>query len=216
MVHNDLYSMKVTVYTINDCQFSQQEKAYLSAHNIAFEEKNLETNREYLTEMLAVSQNFAGTPVTKIDKDDGQSVVLKGFTQEEFDRELNLATPAVPAAPVVEPIPTAPSFSSSNQGNTAGVMPPASAPQPDPYSTPPASATPVANPLPPVPEPIAPPANDQLNSIISDLQAKANAATPVDTAPPPAATPMEMEQTPTVSAAPTDGMPHIPEPDFGK
>lgn len=106
--------MKVTIYTITDCPFSKQEKEYLTSHNIQFEEKNLETNKEFLTEMLTVSNNFAGTPVTKIDKDDGQIAVLKGFTQAEFDQTLNLApapsdapaqTPTTP--PAVEPQPVA-------------------------------------------------------------------------------------------------------------
>jgi len=80
--------MKITLYTVNDCQFSKQEKDYLTSHQLQFEEKNLELNKEFLTEMLAISDNFAGTPVTKIEKDDGQSVVLKGFTQAEFDEAL--------------------------------------------------------------------------------------------------------------------------------
>ncbi len=80
--------MKITIYTITDCQFSKQEKEYLTSHNLQFEEKNLETNHEYLTEMLNLSNNFAGTPVTKLEKDDTTIVVLKGFTQEEFDKEL--------------------------------------------------------------------------------------------------------------------------------
>ncbi len=84
--------MKITVYTINDCKFSQAEKEYLKKNNVEFEEKNLETNRDFLTEMLAVSNNFAGTPVTKIEKDSGESMVLKGFTQEEFDKALGIAS----------------------------------------------------------------------------------------------------------------------------
>jgi len=80
--------MKITVYTVSDCQFSKAEKEYLQSHNLPYEEKNLEQNRDWLTEMLTVSNNFAGTPVTKIEKDDGQILVLKGFTQEEFDEVL--------------------------------------------------------------------------------------------------------------------------------
>lgn len=84
--------MKITVYTINDCKFSQAEKEYLKKNNVEFEEKNLETNRDFLTEMLAVSNNFAGTPVTKIEKDSGEAIVLKGFTQEEFDKALGITS----------------------------------------------------------------------------------------------------------------------------
>ena len=115
--------MKITMYTITDCQFSKQEREYLTAHTIQFEEKNLETNREFLTEMLAVGSNFAGTPVTKIEKDDGKIEVLKGFTAAEFDKALGLAptveprpegdgplvqVAAVAPAPIVEPVVVAP------------------------------------------------------------------------------------------------------------
>ncbi|MCA9372329.1 hypothetical protein KC726_05555 [Candidatus Woesebacteria bacterium] len=85
--------MNITIYTVTDCEFSKQEKAYLQAKGLDFEEKNLETNREYLNEMLNISNNFAGTPVTQIVKDDGKTTVLKGFTKEEFDKELGFTSP---------------------------------------------------------------------------------------------------------------------------
>ena len=90
--------MKITIYTINDCAFCVQEKDYLKSHNLAFEEKNLEVNREFLTEMLTISNNFAGTPVTKIEKDDESVVILKGFTKEEFDDVLGFAAPIATAS----------------------------------------------------------------------------------------------------------------------
>lgn len=98
--------MKITVYTINDCKFSQAEKEYLKKNNVEFEEKNLETNRDFLTEMLAVSNNFAGTPVTQIEKDNGEKIVLKGFTVEEFDKALGLSTiqTSVAPQPTVQPV----------------------------------------------------------------------------------------------------------------
>ncbi|MBP9690537.1 hypothetical protein KBD81_00495 [Candidatus Woesebacteria bacterium] len=88
--------MKVTLYTINDCKFSEAERAYLKQNNIEFEEKNLETNRDFLTEMLAISNNFAGTPVTEIVKETGEKIVLKGFTPEEFDKVLGITSAVVP------------------------------------------------------------------------------------------------------------------------
>jgi len=84
--------MKITVYTTADCQFSKAEKEYLTSHNLQYEEKDLETNKEFLTEMLAVSNNFAGTPVTRVEKDDGTIAVLKGFTKEEFDTTFGIST----------------------------------------------------------------------------------------------------------------------------
>lgn len=85
--------MKITVYTTTDCQFSKQEREYLASHSLQYEEKNLETNKDFLTEMLAVSNNFAGTPVTRVEKDDGTIAVLKGFTPAEFDTTFGFTQP---------------------------------------------------------------------------------------------------------------------------
>lgn len=170
--------MKITVYTITDCQFSKQEKEFLASHNLQFEEKNLETNKELLTEMLAVSNNFAGTPVTKIEKDDGQIVVLKGFTETEFANALGL-TPAPTSTPTPQPTPSA----------TAGDAP-TPPPPPPPEPTPPAPEPPAAPPPAPEPptpaEPVVPttpsaetppaapptPQNDAMSSILNDLKEK--------------------------------------------
>lgn len=100
--------MKITIYTITDCNFSKLEKEYLASKGLTYEEKNLETNREFLTEMLTISNNFAGTPVTKIEKDDGQIIVLKGFTNEEFDAALGFSQ-TTQAQPAVAPVQTQPS-----------------------------------------------------------------------------------------------------------
>jgi len=98
--------MKITVFTITDCYFCKQEKDYLKSNNLPFEEKNLEENRDWLTEMLTISNNFAGTPVTKIEKDDGAIVVLKGFTKEEFDETLGIKADAAKTAAVAPVSPT--------------------------------------------------------------------------------------------------------------
>lgn len=95
--------MKITVFTITDCYFCKQEKDYLKSNNLPFEEKNLEENRDWLTEMLTISNNFAGTPVTKIEKDDGTIVVLKGFTKEEFDETLGIKAEAAKTEAVAQP-----------------------------------------------------------------------------------------------------------------
>src|SRR5450830_1588126 len=85
--------MKITVYTIKDCAFSKQEKEYLNTNKLTYEEKDLEANKSFLTEMLAISNNFAGIPVTRVEKDDGSISVLKGFTKEEFDTTFGFASP---------------------------------------------------------------------------------------------------------------------------
>ena len=128
--------MKITVYTINDCPFCKQEKDYLSANKLGFEEKNLETNKEFLTEMLAVSNNFAGTPVTKVEKDDGQIAILKGFTKEEFDKTFGLVTAPKPV----------------EETNAKMDVPPVPTPTPPPTPIP----TPVEPPKTETPEPVKP------------------------------------------------------------
>jgi glutaredoxin len=112
--------MKIVIYTITDCPFSKAEKEYLTAKNLQFEEKNLETSKEFLTEMMSVSDDFAGVPFTIITKDDGTELKMKGFTKEDFEKELSAGSdtsassagsaasvkPAVPASvPVSSMIP---------------------------------------------------------------------------------------------------------------
>ncbi len=185
--------MKITVYTTSGCQFSKQEKDYLASHNFTYEEKNLEANREFLTEMLAVSNNFAGTPVTKIENDDGQITVLKGFTKEEFDQALGTTPVAEPTPlatePVVPPVvesspPTPPPAPEPPVVPVEPVVEPiVSEPQPPPVPT----STPTAT-----PPPAAPVEPNPLQNILSDLETKASEPappTPPNSPPPPTPTP---------------------------
>lgn len=186
--------MKITMYTINNCQFSVQERDYLKANNLQFEEKNLETNREFLAEMMTLSNNFAGTPVTKVEKDDGNIVILKGFTKEEFDQALGLAPvkpafaeassgkPAetvTPPTPIIEPKPIEPAQPVTPQAPVA----PAPMPEPTtaPTDLPPLEMPPVEPALPteettptPTPEPVNPLPVNPLDSVMNNLQQKAN------------------------------------------
>ncbi len=178
--------MKITIYTITACPFSKQEREYLSSHGLQFEEKNLETNREFLTEMLAVGSNFAGTPVTKIEKDDGQIVVLKGFTVAEFDKALGLA----PVAATTEP---------------SKVTEPAVPVQAAPVAEPIAPAAPVVPEVAPVS--VTDPA---MASILNNLEQQVQVATP-----PVQAAPVEqVPVVPAPPVAPIPGAPVIPDPQF--
>ncbi len=172
--------MKITVYTTTNCQFSKQEKEYLTSHNVPFDEKNLESNREYLTEMLTVGNNFAGTPVTKIEKNDDTIVVLKGFTQDEFDQALELAKPAAVPAPQPQ------SFQQPPQNTPTPPQPqppmteptPPVPPMPTPEPVPPTTPQPPVQPTNPSPTPPTAANDPQLNALLSDLQSKANGSTP--------------------------------------
>lgn len=219
--------MKITVYTISDCKFSQQEKDYLKANSLSFEEKNLELNKDYLTEMLTVSNNFAGTPVTKIEKDSGETVVLKGFTKDEFDRELGLQKEEAPAA---EPAPQVQAPEAKKEELPSLEMPvadaaPAAMPEPLDIAPPaampePMNAMPAAPAaMPPVAEPAAIPATPSIDMQptpaampeIPDLSAQVQAmgAPAQESAmPAPAAMPEPMSTMPAAPAA----MPPVAEP----
>ena len=198
--------MKITLYTVTECQFSKQEKEYLSSHNLPFEEKNLEINRDFLTEMLTLSNNFAGTPVTKIEKDDGQIVILKGFTLEEFDKTLGFAaqpvnpppvqstsqpvqeTPSETASqtPVSEPTPTPPAVYNPVQEPAVEEDMPAPVPPPAPTITPDNNpATLPTTPSQPPQQPQAPELSNPMNSVLNNLQDQVSASPPLPNIPDP-------------------------------
>lgn len=179
--------MKITIYTINDCVFCNQEKEYLKSHNLPFEEKNLEVNREFLTEMLTLSNNFAGTPVTKIEKDDQSVIVLKGFTKEEFDDVLGFAAPA---AQVATPAPT------------PAVVAPVAMPTP-------VAPAPEVAPVAPAPVAAAPASHDAIASQIAELQRLQAQLAAQTAAPAPVVVPAPVVQVeaPVVAPAPVVSMP---------
>lgn len=206
--------MKVTIYTINDCPFSKSEKEYLQANNIPFEEKNLETNRENLTEMLKVSDNFAGTPVTKVEKDNGEIMVLKGFTMEEFAKAMDLPVTGGVQVPSGAPVPSE-STPDASTATPAPVVPP--------MTTPAASATPDSAPAavtemaPPTPaiESLSEPAistESQAPAVTvptppqtEDMSAQAPAPTPEPTEAP--VNPLEDQEVGPISLDPTTTTP---------
>lgn len=136
--------MKITIYTIPDCPFCKQEKEYLTSKSLSFDEKNVQENKDALAEMLQISNNFAGVPFTLIEKDGGEKVMLKGFTQSEFDEALGsmsaatiapVATSSPAVAPAPATTPSAPLETSQPAASTGGMaadmssgMPSASAP----------------------------------------------------------------------------------------
>ncbi len=183
--------MKITIYTINDCVFCNQEKEYLKSHNLPFEEKNLEVNREFLTEMLTLSNNFAGTPVTKIEKDDESVIVLKGFTKEEFDDVLGFAAPA---AQVTTPAPT-PSVVVS----VAMPTPVAPAPEVAPVAPAPVAA-------------VDPASHDAIASQIAELQRLQAQLAAQTAAPAPVVVPAPVVQVEAPVVAPAPVVPPPPEP----
>lgn len=175
--------MVITIYTINECPFCKSEKEYLASHNLSFVEKNLETNREYLEEMMVVSDKFAGVPFTVINRDDGSVVKLKGFTKEEFDQALEFGQPAVikeeapdlglPPLTPKEPVKLAEPVSPPGSEPIPPAPPPSSVPEPtpEPLPEPPKSEPPAPagqSPLGGVSSPM--PSQEALNKVLSSLE----------------------------------------------
>lgn len=231
--------MKITLYTVTDCKFSADEKAYLQSKGMQFEEKNLETNRDFLTEMLQKSNNFAGTPVTEVVKDDGSTVVIKGFTPSEFDAALSSgSTAATPAQDPVGQTPTPPVQPPVSEPNPMPAMPTPEAveepqmPQtneaasamsiPDPVPVPAADPVPASPPVTdmPLPENPQPPAmpevsagqilSDNLSSPVNTSSMSPGAGQTFSTEPPaPQGGPIS-DVTAGISATPNTGMPTDP------
>lgn len=186
--------MKITLYTISDCQFSKQEKEYLTSHSLQYEEKNLETNKDFLTEMLAISNNFAGTPVTRVEKDDGLIAVLKGFTKEEFDTTFGFA-----AAPTDNQSPVTTNELPVSTPPATEPVPPVETIPPNESPTPPDLSTDLSSKVSTTEEASA--KVDPLKSVMDDLQSKSQ----------PSDQPIQPTTTDS-TASPT--LPNIPEPDF--
>lgn len=179
--------MKITLYTVSDCQFSKAEKEYLTVHNLPFEEKNLEQNREWLSEMLAVSNNFAGTPVTKIEKDDGQIVIVKGYNKEELDNILGLTAQNTTTVNSTVNVPQ------SNQPPTQTPSPQPTL-SPEPQTPPPAPPTTSSN------------TDNPLNDVLNNLQQKAQE--PIN--PTPESPTLTTDQSPSPPPPPAN-LPNLPD-----
>lgn len=198
--------MLITIYTISDCPFCKKEKEYFDSLNLPFVEKNLEHSREYLEEMMVLSNKFAGVPFTIINKDDGATVKIKGFTKEEFDQVLGLI-PAVPAGnstplPPTPPEPSAPTVPTADEPIEEPILP-----QDVPTSPPPPVGEPAPEPVLQTPPSATPPP--------ASLQAALNLSNPIPPADVPAPTPpapnppvSEPASEPTPSTPPTESDPN--------
>ncbi|MFA6005856.1 MAG: glutaredoxin family protein [Patescibacteria group bacterium] len=117
-------SIKATVYVITDCPYCKAEKDFLASRGVAFVEKNVETDEASLKEMLSLSDNFAGVPVTVLEGTDGKKIVVKGFTQTDFEEEMKKVSGE---APKTAPVPPAqePAVTQAPTQQVAPAVPPA-------------------------------------------------------------------------------------------
>lgn len=79
---------KVIVYTQTTCGPCQEEKMWLTQNNIPFEDRDIRKNETYFQE--AISLGASMTPVTLIEKEDGERIVVHGFDKEEISKHLSI------------------------------------------------------------------------------------------------------------------------------
>lgn len=211
--------MKVTIYTISTCPFCKQEKDYLKKNNTQFEEKNLEQNRQWLTEMLERSDNFAGVPFTVIEKDDGSQVKLKGFTRQEFDKALGLAE--APTEPAKEKLAEEKPAEEKPAAAPAPASPPAltETPTAEEVAEQPATEEPTTQKSPTAAKEKEPELDEKLKGVLSNLQsmstAEKSAEMPVAKTPPTetgaAEQSEQVKQEKAGEASSTGDLPNIPD-----
>ena len=75
---------KVKIYTLSTCPWCIKTKAFLTEHNIKFENIDVGKNREAVKEMEEKSGQI-GVPVIDIDGD-----IIVGYEVEKLKKKLNI------------------------------------------------------------------------------------------------------------------------------
>lgn len=78
----------VIIYTQATCGPCQEEKMWLTQQQIGFEDRDIRKNEAYFQE--AISLGASMTPVTLIEKEDGEQIVIHGFDKEQLKKALDL------------------------------------------------------------------------------------------------------------------------------
>lgn len=78
----------VIIYTQVTCGPCQEEKMWLKQQNVAFEDRDIRQNDAYFQEAIQLGASM--TPVTLIQKEDGEQIVIHGFDKEELKKALDL------------------------------------------------------------------------------------------------------------------------------
>lgn len=79
----------VIVYTQPTCGPCQEEKMWLTQHGVTYEDRDIRKSDVYFNE--AVNLGASMTPVTLIEKDNGERIVVHGFDKEALKKALDLA-----------------------------------------------------------------------------------------------------------------------------
>ena len=80
---------KIKIYSTATCAYCRAEKAFLTEHNIPFEEVHADADQKIAEELLTVSGQL-GVPFTVITQDDGSTETILGFDQPRLKAALGL------------------------------------------------------------------------------------------------------------------------------
>lgn len=80
---------KIKIYTTATCAFCRAEKAFLTEHDIAFEEIHVDQDQKAAEEMFAISGQL-GVPFTVITNEDGTTEGILGFDQPRISSALGI------------------------------------------------------------------------------------------------------------------------------
>ncbi len=81
--------MKVVIYSTPTCGYCRLAKHFLTENNVAYEDVDVDVDKERTTEMVQLSGQM-GVPVIVITQDDGSQEVLVGFQQERLQELLKI------------------------------------------------------------------------------------------------------------------------------
>jgi glutaredoxin len=82
--------MNVTIYSTTTCPYCKMLKDYLTAKNVAFTEKLVDTDEAAQKEMGSISGGFLAVPFILVKKDDGTSETILGFDKGKIDSVLGV------------------------------------------------------------------------------------------------------------------------------
>ena len=80
----------VTIYTTTTCHFCHLAKEYFKANNVAYTEKNVESDMVAQKEMIEKTGQF-GVPVIEIVEEGAEPVYTIGFDRAVLAHELGIA-----------------------------------------------------------------------------------------------------------------------------
>lgn len=81
--------MKITVYTSENCTFCKLQKEFMLEKGLEYTNVNIYESKEKFDAFK--SEDGIGTPLTIVEKDNGEKVKIHGFNLLEIEKQLQLS-----------------------------------------------------------------------------------------------------------------------------